>query len=102
MSAKIGRNDPCPCGSGEKYKRCCLSVKNCDRQPPVLVDDDWQKLRQTEGELNRISLTRIHFLDEVDVEDQGHAISFREASWRVQVTERQFGVNVDLGRRFAG
>ena len=22
--AKIGRNDPCPCGSGKKYKRCCL------------------------------------------------------------------------------
>jgi preprotein translocase subunit SecA len=22
-SAKIGRNDPCPCGSGRKYKRCC-------------------------------------------------------------------------------
>jgi len=22
-SAKIGRNDPCPCGSGKKYKRCC-------------------------------------------------------------------------------
>ena len=22
---KIGRNDPCPCGSGLKYKRCCLS-----------------------------------------------------------------------------
>jgi tetratricopeptide (TPR) repeat protein len=21
--AKIGRNEPCPCGSGEKYKRCC-------------------------------------------------------------------------------
>ena len=20
---KVGRNDPCPCGSGEKYKRCC-------------------------------------------------------------------------------
>ena len=20
---KIGRNDPCPCGSGKKYKRCC-------------------------------------------------------------------------------
>jgi len=20
----IGRNDPCPCGSGEKYKRCCM------------------------------------------------------------------------------
>ena len=22
-SKKIGRNDPCPCGSGKKYKRCC-------------------------------------------------------------------------------
>lgn len=22
--AAIGRNAPCPCGSGKKYKRCCL------------------------------------------------------------------------------
>ena len=22
--AKIGRNEPCPCGSGQKFKRCCL------------------------------------------------------------------------------
>ncbi len=22
-SAKVGRNDPCPCGSGRKYKKCC-------------------------------------------------------------------------------
>jgi len=21
----IGRNDPCPCGSGKKYKKCCGS-----------------------------------------------------------------------------
>src|ERR1700674_2951403 len=24
VMAKIGRNDRCPCGSGQKYKRCCL------------------------------------------------------------------------------
>lgn len=23
---KIGRNDPCPCGSGKKYKKCCGAV----------------------------------------------------------------------------
>jgi uncharacterized protein YecA (UPF0149 family) len=23
---KIGRNDPCPCGSGKKYKKCCLNA----------------------------------------------------------------------------
>jgi len=22
---KVGRNDPCPCGSGKKYKQCCLN-----------------------------------------------------------------------------
>ena len=28
-SEKVGRNDPCPCGSGKKYKHCCLG-KNED------------------------------------------------------------------------
>ncbi len=23
VSTKVGRNDPCPCGSGKKYKKCC-------------------------------------------------------------------------------
>lgn len=23
---KVGRNDPCPCGSGKKFKRCCGDV----------------------------------------------------------------------------
>ena len=30
MSKKIGRNDPCPCGSGKKYKHCCLGSKAAD------------------------------------------------------------------------
>jgi uncharacterized protein YecA (UPF0149 family) len=25
---KIGRNDPCPCGSGKKYKKCCMNKEN--------------------------------------------------------------------------
>lgn len=25
ISTKVGRNDPCPCGSGKKFKHCCLS-----------------------------------------------------------------------------
>lgn len=23
----VGRNDPCPCGSGKKYKACCMSLE---------------------------------------------------------------------------
>jgi len=28
MNKKIGRNDPCPCGSGKKSKRCCMQGRN--------------------------------------------------------------------------
>jgi len=27
---KVGRNNPCPCGSGKKYKRCCLARSGGD------------------------------------------------------------------------
>lgn len=35
---KIGRNDPCPCGSGKKYKRCCLN-KNRTYVEDILSED---------------------------------------------------------------
>lgn len=41
MSA-IGRNDPCPCGSGRKYKQCCLRAT--DEQ-----EFRWRQLRNAEG-----------------------------------------------------
>jgi tetratricopeptide (TPR) repeat protein len=28
IGKKIGRNEPCPCGSGKKYKKCCLDKEN--------------------------------------------------------------------------
>lgn len=30
---KIGRNDPCPCGSGLKYKKCCLDKNTFEKLP---------------------------------------------------------------------
>ena len=27
---KVGRNDPCPCGSGKKYKKCCGAADGAD------------------------------------------------------------------------
>lgn len=26
----VGRNDPCPCGSGRKFKHCCVRVQDVD------------------------------------------------------------------------
>jgi len=35
--AKTGRNDPCPCGSGQKYKRCCLPREEAAEHAAVLA-----------------------------------------------------------------
>ena len=38
-SKKIGRNDPCPCGSGKKHKHCCLKIQ------PASSDGPWRRQR---------------------------------------------------------
>ncbi|HSF46919.1 MAG TPA: SEC-C metal-binding domain-containing protein, partial [Burkholderiales bacterium] len=41
---KIGRNDPCPCGSGKKYKQCCFAA---EANPPSAPDDlRWRRMRR--------------------------------------------------------
>jgi tetratricopeptide (TPR) repeat protein len=43
MGPKVGRNDACPCGSGQKYKRCCLPLHEAARA---------SKLRATQAVLS--------------------------------------------------
>ncbi len=42
----IGRNDPCPCGSGKKYKKCCLP-----NQQPSSSDADWKTVHEMHKKL---------------------------------------------------
>ncbi|MGH8115933.1 MAG: YecA family protein [Rhodanobacteraceae bacterium] len=41
---KPGRNDPCPCGSGKKYKRCCLAADEAQANSPQ--ERIWRRLRR--------------------------------------------------------
>ena len=34
---KTGRNDPCPCGSGKKYKQCCLEKDRAADLAPAIA-----------------------------------------------------------------
>jgi hypothetical protein len=43
---ETGRNAPCPCGSGRKYKNCCLKTLKPDR------DSEWQRLGEAYGRLD--------------------------------------------------
>ena len=44
MTGKVGRNDPCPCGSGRKYKKCCHA--SFDEK-----DFHYRRWRRVEGDL---------------------------------------------------
>lgn len=39
MKNKIGRNDPCPCGSGKKYKKCCVSKSEITPSDTWMAND---------------------------------------------------------------
>jgi len=47
---KIGRNEKCPCGSGHKYKKCCL---NKDRENLMESEDRayWEKIINKDGDI---------------------------------------------------
>ncbi|ROQ92320.1 HEAT repeat domain-containing protein [Desulfosoma caldarium] len=41
---KVGRNDPCPCGSGKKYKKCCMALH--DEARKTLPKEELHKLEK--------------------------------------------------------
>ena len=41
MSKKIGRNEPCPCGSGKKYKHCCMQKEQAIGTLPAVNHALW-------------------------------------------------------------
>ncbi len=79
MRRKIGRNDPCPCGSGKKYKHCCLVREEA-------TDLEWRRLRRADdrfaGELFRYALDR-------------YGEGLLEAAWE----EFLLGLKVDVAPR---
>jgi hypothetical protein len=46
---KAGRNDPCPCGSGKKHKRCCLASEQAEQEVP---DTPWRRQHEASQRLN--------------------------------------------------
>jgi hypothetical protein len=56
---KPGRNDPCPCGSGKKYKHCCLNAGTAEAAAPA--DLTWRRMR---GLLDGFPNAMLHFTSE--------------------------------------
>ncbi len=41
-----GRNDPCPCGSGSKYKRCCLNARDAAERDRLECEKMWARMQR--------------------------------------------------------
>ena len=81
--AMVGRNQPCPCGSGRKYKHCCLARDEAaatatrdpqrrDAPPTSALAAGWRPVARDEGERldkmsnDAIDLIHASKLDEAD------------------------------------
>jgi tetratricopeptide (TPR) repeat protein len=53
---KTGRNDPCPCGSGKKYKKCCLPKHEADQRQQFAQQ---QAKRDQRAAAHRSSLSEV-------------------------------------------
>lgn len=59
----VGRNDPCPCGSGKKYKKCCLrkkpspgqKIKVAPKTQPETLEVAYQDLIEDTERLDQLS-----------------------------------------------
>jgi hypothetical protein len=52
----VGRNDPCPCGSGKKFKKCCLDKQRVEPPTTVAPDvldalEEWDDFEDADGQM---------------------------------------------------
>jgi SEC-C motif/Protein of unknown function (DUF2384) len=83
VSAKIGRNDPCPCGSGKKYKRCCLPQQSASYS-------FWAQQRNASDQLTRdmLRLAERKFGAQIQVAWQDFNMTDLPVSLEEQPSER--------------
>ena len=56
---RVSRNDPCPCGSGKKYKHCCLPKEVAARQTrpsPTITDPHGKPKKHPEYPIGTVAL----------------------------------------------
>lgn len=88
---KIGRNDPCPCGSGKKYKKCC-GKDNVIAFNPSLYKEEFHRLHEQligyafdhyEDEL--LSMVHEYAVDHIDVNNKDDLVTYTEmiVAWAI-------------------
>ena len=89
---KTGRNDPCPCGSGKKYKQCCLSKTTLAFPGPKTLDTPWSRQRDASDRLTA-DLGRILKRDFADAALDAW-VDFNQDDYPVSLDEMQHEISI--------
>lgn len=89
----VGRNDPCPCGSGKKYKKCCLPHQSLVREPSATAQPQAPRAGvMYEEDIDRLSNSAV---------DAIQAKRHEEAEKLCEQLLREFPTLIDGHDRFA-
>jgi uncharacterized protein len=76
MNKKIGRNDPCSCGSGKKYKNCCMLTQ----KKPLGKKKFTAKLLSTPAPINLIERTFGSAIEAAEKNEKAKSFTMQKAS----------------------
>ena len=93
-----GRNDPCPCGSGNKAKRCCMvsggwlkPLANCSPSPPATGQSEPKCFARAFGDCGG-GISGEHFISK-DILDSFSGVVVSGFPWQEPSTEKRVGIN---------
>ena len=72
MASQIGRNDPCPCGSGKKYKKCCYQKDQGNAEPKELKTHKFKVLGSDQSD--QVASGTLENQKELDAESLARAV----------------------------
>ena len=65
---KVGRNDPCPCGSGKKYKKCCLNKTETSLSYQKYIDDSLKKYPKKNNNQDELDFYTIYKEEYIEID----------------------------------
>lgn len=93
MSKKIRRNDPCPCGSGIKYKKCCGNVQNTKYPLHNNIETTLEPCTLSLSAIERVSNDELvikKMLRNVELVEKGHTPNELEINITIEELEKIF------------
>jgi hypothetical protein len=103
LTRKVGRNEPCPCGSGKKFKKCCFALLK-DLPPRQVLSDifyysNWNDLHKAAPYDTILVLENLTFLASA-AEGKGDVTRVPELFRILEPVAEQKGLTGKLLRRF--